>query len=52
MGIKNIVKGLFKKRQPQPKIPGVFLPFGGNRKELFPGAAQYKEQLSKRLRGE
>lgn len=50
MGIKNVVKGLFKKRQSQPKIPGVFLPFNKG-KELFPGAAQYKEQLRKRLRG-
>ena len=51
MGIKNIVKGLFKKRQPQPQMPGVFLPFNKG-KDIFPGAAQYRELLRKRLRGE
>ena len=51
MGIKSAIKQVFKKRKSQPKIPGAFLPFDKGR-ELFPGAAQYKEQLHKRLRGE
>jgi len=51
MGITNTLKGIFKKREKQPQMPGVFLPFNKG-KDIFPGAAQYRELLRKRLRGE
>ena len=50
MNIKSGITNIFKKKEPVKQIPSCFTPFNKGR-DIFPGAAIYKEHLRKTLHG-